>query len=628
MNPVSRTRLVRFNFSGCARRAFAVFAVLACAAVTLGFADLSQAATPSPLHQGVHDYQIIGLIVLIALAALVVVGIFWNRRLVAENKSRMQAEQLLVTMTENLPTAVFQFKRTPDNRIVRTFMNKMARKMVRVAVQLPSSKRSRFFEFVHPDDAEAVRKTVDSSLVTGNPIRSTFRYRFPNEEWGWVFAEASVHTDEEGSAVWSGYMYDQTSERSINNALNESLLSKDDFIARAGHELRSPIQNLLLGIESLKRTGLNQEQVELLGLTHNAAQGLAGQINNLLDLNRIEAHELALEERSIEIRALLSKVTSKFEACAARKRLSFVCEVEQAVPTFVRCDPMRLEQVLSNLLANGLRHTDDGFVRIAVQVDGYLRGQPAGDGGGQFPRNSREQGIRLKFLIQDSGIGVPPDQLERIFEPFAAVASGGRIRSGLDLTLCERLSFLMGGRITARSKLATGTTFELVLPMLVATAPDVENELPEAIEGDSAPGARASGQPAAEPDESRPILIVDDNRLARVMTASLLAESGYTVDQAEDQTEALALCEQKNYQAVVTDYRMPECNGTDLAILIRERCAGSNLTPTLLLLTAGITDDEMARARTVFDGVLIKPISTVQLVKTIRAMEQVGARLG
>ncbi len=571
------------------------------------------------------NYEVLVPAVIIIAAVITAWALIRYRRLAAELETVTRRERHLLRLTDGLPTSVFQFKQTPDGQIVRTFMNQAARRLVRVDNPLPTRRRSRFFEFVHPDDTKALRSSIDNSLASGEPIGATFRFKFPDGDWGWVFAESSVHVDEEGASVWSGYMHDLTGERSANEALNRALVSKNKLVAAISGELRLPAREVREKLQSLRKTNLNLIQLEMVDSVISGLSETERQTRDLIDLTRLETRDLVIVDRNFDLRQMISAVSSDIETAARAKSVSFMTEIDESVPTYVRCDGDRLRQILDSLLANSVKYTDSGYVRLSVQLEAVRSAESPTASDNGLARAGVAQRVRLRFVVRDSGIGIPAASLEGIFEP--PEGGFGRDRRGIRLVICQRLCALMGGRITARSKVTVGTTFEVAIPAVIAEAADRYEPWSEDHAADDTGARLAEATRDNVNGESPTILIVDDNRLARVMVSTLLADSGFTVHQAQDKEEALELIAQTDYRAVITDYRMPDANGVELGMEIRDRGAAGKPVPVLMLLTAGVTDTEREQAKTVFDAVLEKPVSTVELVKTLHTIERTGTKV-
>ncbi len=562
-----------------------------------------------------QNYEILGLVVLPTLVAFAGIILLWNRRLAAENQRQASAQQPSAVLEDRLPVSVFEFERSPDGRIVHTFLNQSARRMLRVDSRSSEAKRTSFTDFVHPDDVSAVTRSFESSMVSGEPIRGSFRYRLPDEQWGWIFAETSAPVQRDGVSVWTGYWFDLSSERNVNLALSHSLLSRNDLVTSAGNQFLAPIGSLTTALDSLVQSGLDAAQSRLVGKALDAVRILDERVDRLLDLSRIESHELALNETEVNLRALLAPVTDAHQAIAARRGLRFDCEIDEAVPELVVCDPRRLGQVVSMLLGNAFGSTTDGFVRFTLKTEATAAaGHP-------------DVGVstRLKFLVQDSSDGdparLPPSgsQTLAVDEPLPAG------RQDIDLSLARRLADLMGGRVLVRNTPGVGTQLEFSVPAVLPGGTGSPSGPPDQQAGKRVAIRRQQESSPTGNAQERPILIVDDNRLARMMTSALLEESGFVVHLAENHTEALERCEHNNYRAVITDYRMPGANGLELAMAIRQLATRkSAAAPALLLLTAGVMDEELAKVKAVFDLVLIKPVNTARLVEAIVSIELAG----
>lgn len=378
-----------------------------------------------------------------------------------------------------------------------------------------------------------------------------------------------------------------------NRRLEEANCAKRDFLGNMSHELRTPLNAVLGYAQLLKRDpGLGERQAHGLNTIEQSGQHLLSLIGDLLDLTKIEAGKLDLHPEALDLPAFLAVVGDIIRVRAEEKGLRFALSPAPDLPT-ITGDPQRLRQILLNLLGNAVKFTDRGEVSLAVTA---------------LP--SASASTRLCFAVQDSGVGIAAEQLERIFQPFEQVGDKRRRAggTGLGLSISRRLVHLMGGEIRVDSRLGEGSrfTFELELPLAAANV---------ALPGVSAD--HVSGYHGAR----RRILVVDDTAPNRSLLVDLLTPLGFAVSEAANGREALDRLAQAAADLVLTDLVMPEMGGVELIRRLRRTPEQASLP--VIVVSASATDqdraDSLAAGATAF---LPKPVEHRDLLR------EIGAALG
>jgi PAS domain S-box-containing protein len=367
--------------------------------------------------------------------------------------------------------------------------------------------------------------------------------------------------------------------------------TKSDFLASMSHEIRTPM-NAIVGIAHLlAQTPLSPVQDKYVQIFRRAGDNLLHIVNDILDLSKVEASQLELEQTPFSLRDLLSKVTEMVAVRANEKGLVLACEVAPGVPTDLVGDPTRLRQVLMNLLGNAVKFTESGKVALRVAAESDTPGA-------------------LRFTISDTGIGIPGGKLAAVFERFTQADSsttrsyGG---SGLGLTISKSLVELMGGRIWVESELGKGSVFSFVVPLTVWTGPP-----PRALVASDT--AHELALPALR------ILLAEDSTDNRTITMAYLQDTPYQVDIAENGAIACEKFAAGNYDLVLMDRQMPIMDGLAATRAIRRWEVANDRAPTpIIALTAaalkGDREKCLAAGCTAF---LTKPIKQEVLLQAIK----------
>jgi len=344
-------------------------------------------------------------------------------------------------------------------------------------------------------------------------------------------------------------------------------------------------------------TPLEEEQRSYLDMVKQSADGLLTIINDILDLAKIEAGKLSLDSSRFPLRDTVERAVAPLALGARRKGLEFECRVSAGTPDPLEGDPVRLRQILLNLAGNALKFTNAGFIRLEVAVE------------------SREAArVRLRFSVSDSGIGIPPQRLATIFDPFEQADSsisrsfGG---TGLGLTICARLAGLMGGRIWAESLPGAGSTFHFTATFQVAAA------------------AAAPAAPVDSPDtESRSlrILVAEDNPINRKLACKLLEKRGHVVAVAQNGKEAVEAVQAGAFDLVLMDVQMPEVDGIEATRRIRawEQAAGRRTMIAAMTAHAMVEDRERC-LEAGMDSYVTKPFQIAQLATVLRQAADAAA---
>jgi signal transduction histidine kinase/CheY-like chemotaxis protein len=364
----------------------------------------------------------------------------------------------------------------------------------------------------------------------------------------------------------------------------QELQAKTEFLALVSHEIRTPL-NALAGFTALARKATAPAALDqYLAIMAQASQSLQDLVNNILDLSKLGAHRLPCEAVPLNLRDLAQSLEGEYRPLAAEKGLAFHLTVAPEVPAWGLGDPLRLRQILANLLANAVKFTERGEVSCAITL---------------IP----DAGERVRLEVRDTGIGLSATSLAKLFQPFVQAAPGITRRyggTGLGLAIVRSLATLMGGTATAESEEGAGSRFIVDLPFPAATEP------PPALA--VAPSAHA-------------VLVVEDQAFNRLLLEELLTEAGHRATLAEDGAQALALAEAQTFGLILLDIRMPGLDGFEVARRLRRLEAERQAPPVpILAITAdadGATREACLAAG--INDVLSKPVLAEQLARAMAA---------
>ncbi len=386
-------------------------------------------------------------------------------------------------------------------------------------------------------------------------------------------------------------------ERELENAKKQAESAnrvKSEFLANMSHEIRTPMNAILGFCELLLERTENARDKNYLDSIYKSGRSLLRIIDDILDLTKIEAGKLELQPEPVHIRNLLNEVGNIFQAKAREKGIDFVVHVAESPSEVLLLDETRTKQILFNLVSNAIKFTSNG--RIDVRVGLGAEPGPAADANG---RNTAE----LAIEVQDTGIGIPPDQHEIIFESFRQ-REGQKNReyggTGLGLTITRKLVKMMGGKIALKSGLGLGSTFKVVVPRVEI----VEKTGKDRLSRCRAPECR----PVFEPAE---IMVVDDFAINRALVKEYLNDTAISVVEACDGEQALEMIERKIPTLVFMDLKLPGKNGYEITEIIKSREALKHVP--VIALSASAMKSADSKIEALFDAYLTKPITRQKL---------------
>ena len=393
------------------------------------------------------------------------------------------------------------------------------------------------------------------------------------------------------SAWWMRRLSGEVRSRTRAEAsLLDALQTKNLYVASASHELRGPLQAVTLALQRLGDGPLGAEQRKAWSIAQDSTAALTQLIDDVLDLARFEAGKLVLRPVVVDLPAQLRQLVDNHRPAIASRGLRLSLRIAEDLPRHVLVDVLRLRQLLVNRIGNAIKYTPAGSVVVEIDQRVPVNGSAA----------------QLQIVVRDTGIGIAPELQRRLFEPFGSLHTPTQApaegSTGLGLAICKRLAEAMGGQIHIRSAPGLGTEVRLVLPMPpIAAAPPV------------VPPVRRTG-----PVTDRPVLLVDDDAVSRMLMAEMLRADGHTVREAGGVTEALKLSREGDIGLVISDHQMADGTGLDLLQQMARRTAVPGARTRLVLCSGSLIELDLAAAG--IDALLRKPVSAECLRETLERL--------
>lgn len=448
------------------------------------------------------------------------------------------------------------------------------------------------------EDLDVLRRAETQALRALDTFNVQARFRDAAGTVRWGQLRAAPRRTPEGDVVFDGILVDITDYKRVEERLRQAMAAaeaasraKSEFLANISHEVRTPLNGILGMLQLLETSSLSLEDADHVATALACCRGLMRILTDILDFTLIESGKLVLRSEPCDVRALVAEVLSVFGLESTRKGLDVAVAVDPATPERVMTDIARLRQVLFNIVGNAVKFTSRGVVRLDVcQVS--MLGEAA----------------HLLFVVSDTGIGIPDDQMEAIFEPFTQL-DGSFTRkyggTGLGLGIVKRLVGLLDGHIAVDSVPGQGTEFAFA----IRCRPLAPQE----------PRAASVTAPAPAQDGPVRVLVVEDEAVNRLATVSMLRKLGFAASAAEDGDVALDALEKGDYDVVLMDIQMPRVSGDEATRRIR-RGERSGIDPGIQIIA--LTAHAMAgdRERCLACGMndyLSKPVDIAALSQAV-----------
>ena len=515
-----------------------------------------------------------------ALLLLAGATAWWMRRLSREVRRRRRADEQLDDIARTMPGLAFRYVLDAAGRMVGSFFSSGTRAFLGV-VPAPGQTIVEVLIAQQPEHERAAALRAQAhARDSGEPFRYTWRQPQPGGGERWLRAEAVRSTTREGLTAWTGYVIDCSTEQALQQHLADEAQERYLLLASASHELRAPTHTLSLALQSVADADVAAHSRHNVGIAREASRTLAQLLDDVLDAARASFDRLELRPQNFDLQTLLAQVIDAHTGAATAKGLALSSQIAADVPHTVHADPLRLKQVLTNLVSNAVKYTERGSVELTLACDRLPGGAAA-----------------LRFTVKDSGPGIATALLPQLFEPFTtAGASTGRSTpsTGLGLSVCRRLVTLMQGTIALDSAPGRGTSVVVTLPLLRPAAG----------------GAPRDGI----------VMVCDDDPVSRLLMAEILASRGVTVLTVGSAAEALARWRQGGVRLLVTDLAMPGQGGEALVATLRAEEAGSGRPGRTAVVVCSGNPAPTQREAAPYDAFIAKPVDMKTLFDTLEAL--------
>ena len=463
---------------------------------------------------------------------------------------------------------------------------------------------------IHPDDARPTINAWNKAVSTGKNFIFEHRVRLKSGHWGNFSIRAIPSLNSEGHILeWVGVHTDITEQRQTENALKNAILqqkeaiskaetaaqiaedavkAKQQFLSNMSHEIRTPMNSIIGFTNVVLKTDLNIKQKEYINAIKVSGDALLVLINDILDLAKVDAGKMTFEQIPFNLISSISSMIQVFENKLQEKNLNLVSEYDHSIPEVLEGDPMRLRQIILNLISNAVKFTAKGKITLSVCL-----------------LKEDTENITLEFAVKDTGIGISKNKIEYIFDDFRQVSDentrlyGG---TGLGLAIVKQLLESQGGSVNVQSKIDVGSTFSFILNFKKVTTTI-----------SSSSSSSLTTPPLSIKNVK--VLIVEDISLNQLLMKTILIDFGFEFDFANNGKIAIEKLEKNNYDIILMDLQMPEMNGFEATEYIRNKM---NSQIPIIALTADVTTADVKKCKAFgMNDYISKPIDEQLLYSKI-----------
>jgi len=506
--------------------------------------------------------------------------------------TKEEALNLLQKIASRIPGVVFQFRLRPDGSSCIPYASEALQDIYRVRPDAVRDDASMVFAVVHPDDLQQHLASITASAKDLSPWQNEYRLKFGDETPFWLMGSALPQSEPDGSILWHGFIADITERKHSEMELDQYRLhleelveertsalsvakeaaeaasrAKSTFLANMSHELRTPMNGIMGMVSIALRHATDPKLRHQLQTIDHSSQHLLGVINDILDISKIEAGRMSLEQVDFTFGDVLENLRDLFKDKVAEKHLVLNFDVPMELQTLALLgDPLRLGQIFLNLASNAIKFTEQGSVTVFVRIS-----------------EQNKDHVVLSCEVRDTGIGIGAAEQKRLFAAFVQADSsmtrkyGG---TGLGLVISESLVQMMSGEISIESAPGQGSTFRFNVRLRKGTPSKSSNAGRELSAEVILQGHYAGTR----------VLLAEDEPINQEVSRELLEDVGFIVDVANDGKEALVMAKQKLYALILMDMQMPNLSGVDATKAIRLESVNTD-TPILAMTANAFEED-------------------------------------
>ena len=503
----------------------------------------------------------------------------------------LQAHRRLSFHVENSPLAVIEWEKGTHIK----FWSKQAENIFGWKAEEVTGKSWSDFEFIHPDDQEDAGKQI-ARLFKGTDAFNTIANRNFKKDKSVVYCQwyNSPLRDDNGKMI---SILSQVADVTELKKFEQNLLSakkqseaankaKSEFLANMSHEIRTPMNGVLGMLQLLQTTNIDEEQKEYVLTAIQSSKRLTRLLADILDLSKVEANRMSIQSSPLHLVDVVEQTCELFKPIAQQTQVKLVCHVAPNIPSSLTGDSVRLQQVLTNIIGNAFKFTREGHISVEA-----------------YPITTSDLNkYQVLFSITDTGIGIPDDKVEKLFQPFSQVSEGYRRDhqgAGLGLSICRKLIKLMGGNISIESETGEGTTVHFCVTFCV-DEPVMKPEV-------SAP---ASGR-----SMSLRILLAEDEDVNRLSTKKLMEKHGHKVCCVVNGQEVISLLKDDSFDVILMDIQMPVMDGVEATKRIRKGEAGEKHKniPIIAMTAYAMSGDKEKFLEADMNDYIAKPVDLEEL---------------